>query len=94
MNHVMKKKKFLPYANNKGADQLAQSDQHFWFRYLDSFYTQNFKTLASLCSWAGRFESYLVADPEDRFSRDEAHLYVGYRCEERWRVCWIYWVHW
>ena len=33
-------------------------------------------------SLAGRFESYLVADPEGRFSSDEAHLYVGYRCEE------------
>ena len=32
------------------------------------------KTLASLCSWAGRFESYLVANPEDRFSRDEAQM--------------------
>ena len=30
--------------------------------------------LASLCSWAGRFESYPVEIPEDRFSYDEAHL--------------------
>ena len=30
-------------------------------------------TLASFCGCAGRFESYLVANPEDRFSRDEAH---------------------
>ena len=35
---------------------------------------QNFKTLARLCSWAGRFESYLVANPEDGFSCDEAHM--------------------
>ena len=35
---------------------------------------QNLKTLASLYSWAGRFESYLVANPEDKFSHDEAHL--------------------
>ena len=35
-----------------------------------SFYIRNFKPLASLCSWAGRFESYLVANPADRFSRD------------------------
>ena len=27
-------------------------------------YSRNFKTLASLCSWAGRFESYPVANPE------------------------------
>ena len=30
--------------------------------------------LASLCSWAGRFVSYLVANPEDRFSRDVAQI--------------------
>ena len=34
---------------------------------------QNLKPLASLCSWAGRFESYLVANPE-RFSCDEAQF--------------------
>ena len=39
-----------------------------------SCYIRNFKTLASLCLWAGRFESYLVANPEDRFSRDVAHF--------------------
>ena len=38
---------------------------------------QNFKTLASLCSWADQFESYLVANPEDRFSRDEAHIWAS-----------------
>ena len=37
-------------------------------------YSRNFNPLASLCSWAGRFESYLVANPEDRFSRDEAQM--------------------
>ena len=36
---------------------------------------QNLKPLASLHSWAGQFESYLVGNPEDRFSRDEAQLY-------------------
>ena len=39
-----------------------------------SFYIRNFKTLACVCSWAGRFESYLVANPEDRFSHDEARI--------------------
>ena len=29
--------------------------------------------LFAACGCAGRFESYLVANPEDRFSRDEAH---------------------
>ena len=30
--------------------------------------------LTSFCGCASRFESYLVANPEDRFSRDEAQL--------------------
>ena len=38
----------------------------------------NPKPLASLCSWAVRFESYLVANPEDRFSHDEAHIEPGH----------------
>ena len=35
---------------------------------------QNFKTLASFCSRAGHFVSYLVANTEDRFSRDVAQM--------------------
>ena len=31
-------------------------------------------SLACLCSRAGQFESYLVANPEDRFSRDVVYL--------------------
>ena len=38
-----------------------------------SFYIQNFKTLAGFCGCAGQFGSSLVANPLDRFSRDEAH---------------------
>ena len=30
--------------------------------------------LASFCSLAGQFESYLVANPKDRFSHDVAHF--------------------
>ena len=41
---------------------------------ISSFFVQNFKPLASLCSWAGWFESYLVENPEDRFSRVMAHI--------------------
>ena len=37
-------------------------------------YIRNFKPLSSFCGCAGRFMSYLVANPKDRFSRDEAHL--------------------
>ena len=39
---------------------------------------QNLKPPASLYSWAGRFVSYLVANPEDRFSGDTAHLSSSY----------------
>ena len=35
-----------------------------------SFYMQNLQPVASFCGWAGRFESYLVANPKDR--SDEA----------------------
>ena len=37
-------------------------------------YRRNSKPLASLCSRAGRFESYQVENPEDRFSRDKAQI--------------------
>ena len=74
------RKLFMPNANNKGADQpahLRSLISTFVVRCLDSTcYGQNFKTLASLCFWAGWFESTLVANPEDRFSRDVAHNYV------------------
>ena len=46
----------------------VQSDQRLccsltrWFN-TSSFYIWNFKPLACLCSWAGRFESHLVANP-------------------------------
>ena len=31
-------------------------------------------TLAGFYNWAGWFESYLVKNPEDRFSREEAQI--------------------
>ena len=40
------------------------------------FYIRNFKTLASFCGCAGRFESYLVENTEDRVSRDEDLMLV------------------
>ena len=38
------------------------------------FLAVTFKTLASFCGCAGRFEFTLVANPEDRFSCDETHI--------------------
>ena len=40
------------------------------------FYTHNFKSLASFSFGAGWFASDLFEDPEDSFSRDEAHMYA------------------
>ena len=37
-------------------------------------YIQSFKILASFCSWAGWFESYLAETPEDTFSCDDAQM--------------------
>ena len=72
---------FLPYVNNKGADQPAEIQpahlcsliSAFGVRCLDSIMSPVFMTLACFCSEAERFQSYLVENPEDRFSRDEAH---------------------
>ena len=72
----------LPYANNKGTDQTAHPCSlisAFVVRCLDSITPlvvifKNFKTLASLCLWAGWFEPYLVGNPEDRFSRGVSHF--------------------
>ena len=60
----------------RSACASAQSDQRLCCslpRYYNtsSFYIQNFKPLSSFCGCAGRLVSYLVANPEDRFSHDE-----------------------
>ena len=76
----------MPYANNKGADQPAHLHSlisTFVVRCLDSiilrFYIWNLKPLPSFCGYIGQSESTLGANPEDRFSHDEAHS-----CE-----CWL-----
>ena len=71
----------MPYANNKGADQPAHPRSlisTFFVRCLDNIIPilakSKISTLASYCGCAGRFVSYLVSNPEDRFSRAEAHI--------------------
>ena len=64
----------------RSACASAQSDQRLCYSLprscnTSSFYIQNFKTLASICGCADQFEPYLVANPEDRFSRDEAQVF-------------------
>ena len=41
-------------------------------------------TLTSLCIWAGRFESYLVANTDNRFFQDVAQIFLRSTC-----ICWF-----
>ena len=41
---------------------------------ISSFFIGNFMPLTSFYSCAGRFESYLLANPKDRFSRNEVYI--------------------
>ena len=63
----------------RSAWAFAQSDQHLCCSLpgqynTSSFYIRNFKPLPSFCGSTGSFESTLVANVEDRFSRDKAYL--------------------
>ena len=65
---------FMPFANNKDADQpthLRSLISTFVVRCLDSTVSIIAKSKSSrppsLCSWAGRFESYLVQTPKTGF---------------------------
>ena len=81
MSHVMRKPVYAlcEQLRHISANAAMQSDQHLcyslpgWYN-TSTFYSQNFKTLDGLISWAGRFESYLVGNPEDRSSRDRAQI--------------------
>ena len=94
----------MPYTNNKGANQPAHPRSlisALVVHFLDSiiplvFFIRNFKTVASLCSWADRFVSCLVANPEDRFACDEAQVYgtpwiFPFKSTElcRWLIDWL-----
>ena len=84
LNHVVRKPvlAICKQQRCRSARACAKSNQHLYYSLLrqdnlSSFYIQNFKSLASVCSWAGRFEPYLVRNPEDRFSRDEAYFWIA-----------------
>ena len=81
MSHIMRKPVYAicEQQRRRSACTSTQSDHHLCCSLpglynTSTCYSQNFKTLASLISWAGWFESYLVTTPEDRFSRDVAHI--------------------
>ena len=62
LRYENEKTDLIPYANHKGAAQPLHPRNlisAFVVRYLGSitYYIQIFQTLASLCGWAGRFES-------------------------------------
>ena len=61
----------------RSACASVQSDQRLCFSlpgYYNTSAYYSFKILAGLCSRAGRFVSYQVGNPKDRFSLDEAQL--------------------
>ena len=77
MSHVMRKPVFAICEHQPVHPRSLIST--FIVRCLDSIISLNSiseisKPLASFCGCAGRFESYLVGNPEDRFSRDEAQI--------------------
>ena len=68
----------MPYANNKGAVQPARIGA-FVGRCLDNMIplvsiSEIQASLPSFCDCTDRFESILVVNPEDRFSRGEAQM--------------------
>ena len=70
---------FLLYASSKNQPVHSQSDQHviYWLsgKYIrKTCYMQSFNILAYLCSLAGWIEVCLVANLEEKFSCDQAHL--------------------
>ena len=68
LSHIMRKPVFAICEQQRRWSAYAsmQSDQHLCCslprQYISSFFMCNFKPLANLCSWAGRLESYLVAN--------------------------------
>ena len=69
------RKPVLPYANNNGADRTISV---FVIRCLDSMLPLVSVIVSKILSFqlVSVAESYLVRNPEDRFSYDEAHLCV------------------
>ena len=85
MSHVMRKPVYAicEQQRRRSACTSAKSDQYLCCSLpgeynTSSCYSHNFKPVASFSCWPGQFESYLVGNPEDRFSRDEAHINLTY----------------
>ena len=80
-SHVMRKPviAICEQQRRRSACASAQSDQRLCYSLLRkfnicSFYRQNLKSRISLYCWADQFESYMVANLEDKISRDVVHM--------------------
>ena len=72
MSHVMRKPVYAmcEQQRRRSACASAQSDQRLCCSLTYICYSRNFKTLSSLWTWPGPFETY----PEDRFSHDVTQI--------------------
>ena len=81
MSRVVREPAFC-ICENKDTDQLRsnrEAGRRLCFRYIDRTIpllskSKNFEPLAIFCGFAAPFVSDLVKNPEDRFSRNEAHI--------------------
>ena len=87
----MRKPVFALYEQQRRRSDCAftQSDQHLCCSLLRKYntcscYVPNFKNLASLCSWAGRCVSYLVAIPENEDQIKYCHYVVSIKFPFFW----------
>ena len=72
----------------KPACASAQSDQRLCYSliikyHIKACYEQNFKFLASYCTWEDWFETRFVGNPKDRFCHVVAHIVVLFCCYSR-----------
>ena len=84
---------FMPYANNKGTDQPAYPHSLislFVIHCLDCIIPilaiAKISRLASLCSWAGQFEFYLVGNTEDMFLKTWLTSFENHKPSWKWRL--------
>ena len=85
MSHVIRKPVYAicEQQRRRSACASAQSDQRLCCSLprqykTSSFNIRNFKPPPSFYGCAGQFVSYVVANPEDRFSRDEAQIHYSH----------------
>ena len=84
LSHVMRKPVYVicEQQRHRSACAEAQADQRLYCSLLGqyntlSLYIRNFKPVPCFFGCAGRFESYLIGNLEDRFSRDVTHFILG-----------------